>query len=174
MIVTFSTKRFVLSWREWLDRLSYANNPSGKRRHCNFHSKYHLQLFLDELRSDFVFLFDKSGPTAPTIYASPRRVQDCARRRDFLRLVHLVHAFEPFICLVTKDLLCNLGLEDIINLHISVLRFCMIRREWRPYTKFRVLAKKLSVGNSQVALSPFWPFTESNRKIVWHAIKQCT
>ena len=56
VIVTFSTKRFVLSWRERLDRLSYANNSSGKRRHCSFHSKYHLQLFLEKLRSNFVSL----------------------------------------------------------------------------------------------------------------------
>ena len=72
VFVTFSTKRFVLSWRERVNRLSHANNASGKKRHCIFQYKFHLQLFVDKLRSNFVSLFDKSGPTTRTMYSNVR------------------------------------------------------------------------------------------------------
>ena len=55
----------------------------------------------------------------------------------------IVHAFRPlvqlFICLVTKDPLCNLGLEDIINLHMSVLRPVFWSLIWRECSYTRTL-----------------------------------
>jgi len=39
-----------ITWKDWIDLLT-ANNPLREKEHCIFHSRYHLQLSLDKLRS---------------------------------------------------------------------------------------------------------------------------
>ena len=75
--------------------------------------------------------------------------RDCARTLDFLRSVHLVHVsecfLESFICLVTKDPLCNLGLEDIISLHTPILCFSSVIRPTVAVYEFSQLCINLNI-----------------------------